>query len=236
MRTKNPIVIIALIGLAIIAAVAAYTLLKPEPEPIVSSAAYGYYHQHSRVGELRLSAVDTATYQFEGNFSIHTTAGRIRDNFHGELGDFRSSVPPLRSMGRSNGDWAMPFPTALDAAVFVHTTAEMTSWLPPEHWGSIDAGYSEQFTYRIPFLVGGPQLTVRMTITGSEDVVVPSGTYRDCFVVNGTQAEMGLEMTLWVTEQGLVPRAEITMDVRGIDPVTLTLKLEHYEQKDDETP
>jgi hypothetical protein len=40
-------------------------------------------------------------------------------------------------------------------------------------------------------------------------------------------------MTLWVTEQGVVPQAEVTMAVRGIDPLTLTMKLEHYEQKND---
>ena len=68
-----------------------------------------------------------------------------------------------------------------------------------------------------------------MTATGKEDVVVPSGTYENCFVVNGTQPEMDLEMRLWVTEQGVVPQAEVTMAVRGADPLTLTIKLEHYE-------
>jgi len=235
MRSKNPIVIIALVGLAIIAIVGAYTFLKPEPEPIVSSAAYGYYHQESRVGELQLSAVDTGTYQLAGEFTIHTTAGRIRSSFDGEVGDFRNSVPRSTSMGRRNGDWSLPFPTAVDAGILVGITAEMTLWLPPERWGSIGTGYSEQFTHHM-HLVGVPRMTVRMTVIGSEDVMVPSGTHRDCFVVSGTQPDMGLEMTLWVTEQGLVPRAEITMDVRGIDPVTLTLKLEQYEQKDDATP
>ena len=57
MKSKNPIVIIILVGLAIIAAVGAYTLLKPEPEPKVHSATYGYYFQESRVGELQLSLI-----------------------------------------------------------------------------------------------------------------------------------------------------------------------------------
>jgi len=129
----------------------------------------------------------------------------------------------------------LPFPTAVDAGILVGITTEMALWLPPERWGEIDVGHTDQFTHRIPW-VGVPKLTVEMTAIGKEDVVVPSGTHRDCLVVSGTQPEMGLEMTLWVAEQGLVPRAEITMDVRGIDPVTLTLKLEQYEQKDEETP
>jgi hypothetical protein len=78
-------------------------------------------------------------------------------------------------------------------------------------------------------LGGIPEFTVEMTAIGKEDAVVPSGTYQNCFVVNGTQPEMDLEVTLWVTEQGVVLQAEITMAVRGVDPLTLTMKLEHYE-------
>jgi hypothetical protein len=68
-----------------------------------------------------------------------------------------------------------------------------------------------------------------MAVTGKEDVVVPSGTYNDCFLVNGTQPDMDLDIALWVTEQGVAPQAEITMAVRGVDHLTLTMKLEHYE-------
>jgi hypothetical protein len=40
---------------------------------------------------------------------------------------------------------------------------------------------------------------------------------------------MNLELKFWVTEQGIVPQAEVTMVVRGVDHLTLTMKLEHYE-------
>jgi len=76
---------------------------------------------------------------------------------------------------------------------------------------------------------GVPELNVEMTAIEKEDVVVPSGTYENCFVVNGTQSEMDLEITFWVTEQGVVPQAEITMAVRGVDPLMLTMKLENCE-------
>ena len=228
MKSKNPIVIIALVGLAIIAAVGVYTLLKPEPEPKVRSATYGYYCQESRVGELQFALVDTGTYQFEGEFNIDTTVGEVGVSFHGEDGDFRDSVPRSTSFGWSSEDSTLPFPTAIDAGIFVDITREMTLLLPPERWGDIDVGYSEQFTSMIPY--GGiPEVTVEMTVIGKEDVVVPSGIYKNCFVVNGTQPDMDLEMTFWVTEQGIVPQAEVTMAVRGIDPLTLTMKLEHYE-------
>ena len=231
MKSKNPIVIIALVGLAIIAVVAAYTFLKPEPEPKVHSATYGYYFQESRVGELQFASVGNRTYQtyqFEGEFNIDITIGEIGASFDGEVGDFRNSVPQSKSSGGSYEDSSLPFPTAIDAAIFVDVTREMTFLLPPERWGGIDVGYSEQFTSMIP-LGGIPELTVDMTATRKEDAVVPSGTYENCFVVNGTQPEMELEITLWVTEQGIVPQAEITMAVRGVDPLTLTMKLEHYE-------
>jgi len=156
------------------------------------------------------------------------TIGEVGASFDGEVGDFRNSVPRSKSLGGSYEDSSLPFPTAIDAAIFVDVTREMTFLLPPERWGGIDVGYSEQFTSMIPF--GGiPEVTVDMTAIEKEDVVVPSGTYENCFVVNGTQPEMDLDITLWVTEQGVVPQAEITMAVRGVDPLTLTMKLEHYE-------
>ena len=220
-----------MVGLAIIAAVAAYTFLKPEPEPKVHSATYGYYFQESRVGELQFASVGNRTYQtyqFEGEFNIDITIGEIGASFDGEVGDFRNSVPQSKSSGGSYEDSSLPFPTAIDAAIFVDITRGMTFLLPPERWGGIDVGYSAQFTSMIP-LGSIPELTVDMTAIEKEDVVVPSGTYENCFVVNGTQPEMDLEITLWVTEQGVVPQAEITMAVRGIDPLTLTMKLEHYE-------
>ena len=231
MKNKNPIVIIALVGLAIIAAVAAYTFLRPEPEPKVHSATYGYYFQESRVGELQFASVGNRTYQtyqFEGEFNIDITIGEVGASFDGEIGDFRNSVPRFTSWGGGYKDSSLPFPTAIDAAIFVDVTREVTLLLLPERWGSIEVGYSAQFTYFV-HLSGVPEVNVEMTATGKEDVVVPSGTYDNCFVVNGTQHEMDLEMTLWVTEQGVVPQAEITMAVRGIDPLTLIMKLEHYE-------
>ena len=228
MKGENPIVVIILVGLAIIAAVAAYTFLKPEPEPKVHSATYGYYFQESRVGELQFASVGNRAYQFEGEFNINTTIGEFGASFDGEIGDFRNSVPQFTSWGGGYKDSSLPFPTAIDAAIFIDLTREMTLLLLPEHWGSIDVGYSEQFTYFVA-LSGVPELNVEMTVIEKEGVVVPSGSYENCFVVNGTQPEMDMEMTLWVTEQGVVPQAEITMAVRGVDPLTLTMKLEDYE-------
>lgn len=227
MKNKNPIVIIIFAGLAIIAAVAAYTFLKPEPEPKIHSATYGYYFQESRVGELQFASVGNVTYQFEGEFTINITMGEVGGSFYGEVGDFRNSVPRLTSLGWSSEDSSLPFPTAIDAGIFVGVTRQMTFLLPPERWGGIHVGYSAQFTSMTPYSL--PMLNAEMTATGKEDVVVPSGTYENCFVVNGTQPDIDLEVTLWVTEQGVVPQAEITMAVRRVDPLTLTMKLEHHE-------
>jgi hypothetical protein len=221
-------VIITLVGLAIIAVVGAYTLLKPEPEPKVHSATYGYYHQESRVGEVQFALVSSGTYQFEGEFTINITIGEVGVSFDGEVGDFRNSVPGSTSFSKSYKDYSLPLPTSIDAGIFLDVTTEMTFLLLPEHWGAIHTGYSEQFTHMVPY-GGTAELIVEMTAIRKEDVAVPSGTYENCFVVNGTQPEMGLEMTLWVTEQGVVPQAEITMAVRGVDPLTLTIKLEHHE-------
>jgi hypothetical protein len=228
MNIKNPIVLAILVGLAIIAAVAAYTFLKPQPAPRVYSATYGCYRQEARVGEVEFGSVHNGAYQFEGEFDIDTTVGEIKVSFDGEVGDFRDSVPQSRSCGRSYDDSSLPFPTAIDTDIFIDLTTEMMLLLPPERWSHIDVGYSQQFTSPIPY-GGVAQLTLDMTAVGKEDVIVPYDTYEDCFLVNGTQPDMDLEMTLWVTEQGVVPQAEITMAVRGLGDLTLTMKLEHYE-------
>ena len=129
MKSKNPIVIITLVGLAIIAAVAAYTFLKPEPQPKVHSATYGYYFQESRVGELQFASIGNRAYQFEGEFNIDITIGKVRGSFDGEVG------PQSKSSGGSYEDSSLPFPAAIDAAIFVDVTREMTFLLPPERWG-----------------------------------------------------------------------------------------------------
>ena len=72
-----------------------------------------------------------------------------------------------------------------------------------------------------------PKLNVGMTVIGKEDVVVTSGTYENCFIVYG-EMEM-LQVKLWVTEQGIVPQAEITQSVPDVGLLKLTMKLEHYE-------
>lgn len=227
-KGKNPIVIIALVGLAIIAAVGAYTFLKPEPEPKVHSLTYGYYFQESRVGEAQFAFLGNRTYQFEGEFTINITVGEVGVSFDGEVGDFRNSMPRFTSFSKRYSDSSLPFPTTVDARIFVDVTIQMMFLLPPERWGAIHVGYSKQFTPTL-FYVGIPKVTVKMTAMGKEDVVVPYSTYENCFVLNGTEPEMDLQMTLWVTEQGVVPQAEVTMAVRGVDPLTLTMKLEHYE-------
>ena len=137
-------------------------------------------------------------------------------------------MPRSTSLGWSYEDSTLPFPTAIDAGIFIDVTREMTLLLPPERWGDIHVGYSAQFTSMITY-GGVPELNVDMTAIKEEDIVVPSGTYENCFVVNGTQPDMDLKMTLWVTEQGVVPQTEITMAVRGFDHLTLTMKLEYHE-------
>jgi len=228
MKIRNPIVVTSLVGLAIIVGVAAYTFLKPQPEPAVHSATYGYYRQESRVGELQLTLAGAGTYEFEGDFGINTTVGEVGGDFNGEADFARGSTLASTSFSQSYKDSSLPFPTAIDAGIFVDLTTSTTLLLLPERWGTIHAGYSTQFTPSIPY--GAPaELDVEMTVIETEDVVVPSGTFENCFVVNGTQPDMQLEMTIWVTGQGIVPQAEVIMPVRGVGPLTLTLQLEQYQ-------
>ncbi len=228
MNFKNPIIVAILVGLAVIVGVAAFTFLKPKAEPAVHSATYGYYYQESRVGEVQFTLGASGTYQFEGDFGINTTVGEVGGDFNGEAEYGRGPTLGSTSFSQSYKDSSLPFPTAIDARIFFDLTTSMTLLLLPERWGSIHAGYSTQFTPAISYAPPA-EVNVEITATETEDVVVPSGTYENCFVVNGTQPDMDLDIALWVTEQGVVPQAEITMAVRGVDHLTLTMKLEHYE-------
>lgn len=228
MNIRNPIVVTILIGLAIILGVAAFTFLKPEPEPVVHSATYGYYEQEYGVGELQLTLVSAGTYQFQGDFDMNTTAGEVNPRFDGQVEDFKNSVPRSTSFSKSYSDFSLPWPTSVDTRIFVDVTIQMTFLLPPERWAPIHMGYTTQFTPAL-FYVDLPDVIVNMTAVGKEDIVAPCGTFENCFVLNGTEPQIGLEMTVWVTEQGVVPQAQITMTVRGLDHLSLTMKLEHYE-------
>jgi len=228
MKVKNPIVVASLVGLTIIIGVAAYTFLKPEPEPAVHSATYGYYHQESRVGELQLTLTGTRTYQFEGDFGVNTTVGEIGGSFNGDAEYTRDWTPAWSSFSQSYKDSSLPLPTAVDAGILVDLTIDTTFLLLPERWAGIHAGYSTQFAPSIPSS-GATELDLEMTAVGTQGVVVPSGSFGNCFVVNGTRPDMELEMTIWVASRDIVPQAEITMPVRGVGPLILTLKLEHYQ-------
>ena len=228
MKIKNPIVIAIVAGLAIIAAVAAYTFLKPEPELRIRSATYGYYFRESRVGEAQFVFVGNRTYQFEGQFAINITIGEVSVSFYADVEDFRNSVPQSTSFSKSYSDSSLPWPTSVDARIFADVTIQTMFLLPPEGWGTIRVGYSRQFRPTL-FYVNVPEVTVKMTAAGKDAVIVPHGTYENAFVLNGTEPELGLGVTLWVTEQGVVPQAAITMAVRDVDPLTLTMKLEHEE-------
>jgi len=47
---------------------------------------------------------------------------------------------------------------------------------------------------------------------------------------------MDMEMTLRVAWRGVVAPAKVTMDVTGIDPITITLKLESLESSPSSPP
>jgi len=235
MRVRNPIVIVALIGLAIILGVAGYTFLRPEPRPVIMSATYGYYHLDTRTGQLEIQCVGHSSYTFDARFSVSTTAGRVEADFDGRVEGLRNALQRSMSIRGGYRDSRLPLPTAIDAAIFTEIAKELTFELLPERWGAIRDGYSGRFTYRIP-LGGIRKLAVPIAAVAREDVEVPSGTFIDTYVVTGTEPDMDLEITLWVTDQGIVAQAEITMAVRGIDPLTLTLKLERMDSNASSLP
>lgn len=180
------------------------------------------------MGEAQFVFVGNKTYQCQGQFAINITIGEVVVSFEGEVGDFRNSVPQSSSFSKSYSDSSLHWPTSVDARIFADVTIQTMFLLPPEGWGTIRMGYSKQFRPTL-FYVNVPEVIVKMTAAGKETVMVPHGTYENAFVLDGTEPEIGLGMTLWVTGEGIVPQAEVTMAMRGVGSLTLTMKLEHYE-------
>ncbi len=137
MRTRNPIVILALIGLAIIAGVAAYTFLRPEPQPALMSATYGYYHMNTSAGQVEIQGTAHESYTFEGRFALSTTAGTVETRFDGRAEGLRNAAPGYSRIGGTHGDSRLPLPTAIDAGIFTGVAQQMTFLLLPERWDAI---------------------------------------------------------------------------------------------------
>ena len=122
-------------------------------------------------------------------------------------------------------------------------TSTATSIFPTEYWGLVSSvddlyvGYNEEIEYTISSsdFDEDVEMNMQISVTGKEDITVPSGTFENCYIleVEQTQSDYSsygsFEATtkIWITEDGEFPQSEISMSTSGI-PIDITSKLEGY--------
>jgi hypothetical protein len=213
-----------------------------------ASVTYGVYHQGIRAGEVTLTYLKDEYYggelckKFEGTGNISTSIGGTRVNFSmgmtgymvvdGEMPKHWSFTyyytQPQQMTLSLEWTWHRERSEMVTEISGLGISQSTTAYLPDEYWepitiGDLYVGYSKEMTYTIDSI----PVTLSISVTQQEDVVVPVGTYEDCYVVSITQPEVDQEFTFWVNKEGIAPKMETSMSV-GFTSFTLTLELESY--------
>lgn len=122
----------------------------------------------------------------------------------------------------------------------VGTSISAVCSLPEEYWTllndveNIQVGYSKELTYTMDMDYLEPiEVTMNINVIGQEDVNVANGEYSNCNIIELVQTyelfgtKNTQTMVYWVTSQGIMPQAEITIS-SGIENATILLKLDEY--------
>jgi hypothetical protein len=114
--------------------------------------------------------------------------------------------------------------------------------LPDKYWELASflkegpqVGYSDELNYTMEMDYLEPiNVTMIISVTGQEDVSVPNGDYKDCYVIEIHQAyqllgsDYSQTFTFWVDGQGVMPKAEITSSSVAGGTTTILMKLDEY--------
>ena len=150
-----------------------------------------------------------------------------------------------------NADMSIEITWDLDSSEIISTvnalgkTETATAIYPEEYWGMISSfddlfvGLYESFEYSISTTSEyyDTDMIMEVSVTGKEDVVVPAGTFEDCYVLELDQTEdsyyssgnLDSSMKVWISEEGYIPQYEASMG-SGLG-LTIFAKLEGYYTK-----
>jgi len=102
--------------------------------------------------------------------------------------------------------------------------------LPEEYWGllktydSLYVGYSKEINYSMSYMGETADIIMTLDVTAIEDITTIGGTFEDCYAIELQQQvssgslsnPVNSYMKFWVSEEGVTPKAETTMESLGI--------------------
>jgi len=121
-------------------------------------------------------------------------------------------------------------------------TSTITSYYPEEiiglfdFWQDLEIGYSDELTYKMDMGIESySNIDVKLTLSviGQEDVNVQNGYYENCFIVELIQEyqisgiDQELKISMWINEEGIMPKQEITMPSIGSSTI-FSVELDEY--------
>ena len=104
--------------------------------------------------------------------------------------------------------------------------ATITSKLPEEYWGMVSSiddlyvGFVKNIAYTMSFYGESYNVDLTFSITSQEDVLVPAGTFENCYIFEFEQdfselshliGDSNINMKIWISEKGVVPKAEVIL-------------------------
>ena len=122
----------------------------------------------------------------------------------------------------------------------------ITYTLPTEYWGLLSSysdltvGYSKNMDYAMESQGMVTDISMTISVEKQEDVTVPAGTFKDCYVVNIQQEQSTqsgyadsqsstTNMKYWISSTGEVPKVETSSaEMTGMASLSMTQELEGY--------
>jgi len=226
-------------------------------------ATYGYYYQDNRIGAATIERAGEETYQGKQCFKTKTTGDMdmliansqvkctfealeyhtIEDNMLFYISTTYQYSMPSQFTQSANYQWDQENNKMTYTISSAGEPTTVVCSLPDKYWelasflgGNLQVGYSDELNYTMDmdYLELPINVTMIISVTGQEDVSVPNGDYKDCYVIEIHQtyqllgSEYSQTFTFWVDSQGVMPKAETTSSSAAGGTVTILMKLDEY--------
>ena len=220
------------------------------------TAVYGYYMGQTRIGSISFTNVGEEYYQGtlcnkiegSGTFDLEIDSYSIRMNFdiEGYESTYDASLRYLdyeitvsystMSMGmqgtvdvdRENNEITSTMYTPTTGTISAVITVSDEFWSKTNLQDSLYVGYVKEVAYTTSVSGDDTDVTLRISVTGQEDVTVGKGTYEDCYIVKIEQTIGAVTTTsyMWIDENGVCPKMQLSDNFASLGE--LIIELEEY--------